>query len=385
VNNCANVEIAQRKNNEESQIFTVRHLANGFYAIINKKSGLYLDVYNAENRPGVNVQQHTGNDSDAQKWVFKEVDSHIYQIISKCNYLFLDLENGDTTDGTNVRMWTENDTNALRWKFIPANDVLPTSPSTPTTTEPTVIDSDDTIWADNLEIYVDNEVMEKGTKQKVNTIITPSNATNTDIEWESYNTAIATVSDDGVIYAKSAGNVAIWATIAIDDETFISQGIGITVVDSEKTTISLVKYSSNIYLKGTTTIKPTVKNGKGVTTYKSNNTRVAKVDSRGKVTALKAGTAKITVTNNNVSKVFTVRVLNPKLNKTSVSISRGKSYTLKITGKIGTAKFYTSNKNIATVNSKGKITVNKKAKRGSTATITVKTNGITLKCKVKVK
>lgn len=152
-----------------------------------------------------------------------------------------------------------------------------------------------------------------------------------------------------------------------------------------KTTVTLAKYSANLYVKGTTTIKPTVKNGKGVTTYRSNNTRVAKVDSRGKVTALKAGTAGITVTNNKVSKVFAVEVLNPKLNKTSVSISRGKSYTLKITGKIGTAKFYTSNKKIAAVNSKGKITVNKKAKRGSTATITVKTNGITLKCKVKVK
>ena len=152
-----------------------------------------------------------------------------------------------------------------------------------------------------------------------------------------------------------------------------------------KTTVSLAKYSANIYVRGTTTIKPTVKNGKGVTTYKSNNTRVAKVDSGGKLTALKAGTAKITITNNKVSKVFTVKVLNPKLNKTSVSISRGKSYTLKITGKIGTAKFYTSNKKIATVNSKGKIKVNKKAKKGKTVIIKVKTNGITLKCKVKVK
>lgn len=152
-----------------------------------------------------------------------------------------------------------------------------------------------------------------------------------------------------------------------------------------KTTVTLTKYSAKLYVKGTTTIKPTVKNGKGITTYRSNNTRVAKVDSRGKVTALKSGTAKITVTNNKVSKVFTVNVLNPKLNKTSVSIGRGKSYTLKITGKIGTAKFYTSNKKIATVNSKGKIKVNKKAKKGKIVIIKVKTNGITLKCKVKVK
>lgn len=161
--------------------------------------------------------------------------------------------------------------------------------------------------------------------------------------------------------------------------------IGGFVCEFEKTTLTLSRYSGSIYVKGTAIFRPTVKNGKGVTTYKSNNTRVAKVDSGGKLTALKAGTAKITITNNKVSKVFTVKVLNPKLNKTSVSISRGKSYTLKITGKIGKAKFYTSNKKIATVNSKGKIKVNKKAKKGKIVIIKVKTNGITLKCKVKVK
>ncbi len=153
----------------------------------------------------------------------------------------------------------------------------------------------------------------------------------------------------------------------------------------KKTTISLARYSANVYVKGSTVIKSTVKNGRGKTTFKSLNTKVAKVYSNGKVIAIKAGTAKIRVTNNKISRIFTVKVLNPRLNKTSVAISRGKSFTLKITGRIGTAKFYTSNKRIATVNSKGKITVNKKAKKGQSAVITVKTNGVTLRCKVKVK
>jgi hypothetical protein len=153
----------------------------------------------------------------------------------------------------------------------------------------------------------------------------------------------------------------------------------------KKTTVSLSKSSANVYVKGTTAIKATVKNGVGKTTYKSSNTNVAKVSSKGIVTAVKKGTAKITVTNNKVSKIFTIKVLNPKLNKTSVSVAKGKTFTLKITGKVGKAKFSTSNKKIATVNSKGKITVNKKAKKGKICYITVKTNGITLKCKVKVK
>lgn len=178
-------------------------------------------------------------------------------------------------------------------------------------------------------------------------------------------------------------------TIA-DSENEVSTDIPEIINDDtkpviEKTTLSIAKISTKLYVKGREVIKVTVKNSVDKTTYKSNNTKVAKVDNKGKITALKAGTAKITVTNNKVSKVFTVKVLNPKLNKNSVSIAKGNQFKLKVIGKIGTAKFSTSNKRIATVNSKGKITVNKKANKGKVCYITVKTNGIKLMCKVKVK
>lgn len=149
----------------------------------------------------------------------------------------------------------------------------------------------------------------------------------------------------------------------------------------KKTTVSLAKPSANLYVNGTTTVSATVKNGKGATAYKSSNTKVAKVDSKGKVTALKAGTAKITVTNNKVSKTFTVTVRNPKLSKTKLTLKPEKSYILKITGKIGKATFTSSKKSVVKVNSAGKIVAKKKGK----AVITVKTNGITLKCNVVVK
>ncbi|MDD6646162.1 MAG: leucine-rich repeat protein [Oscillospiraceae bacterium] len=149
----------------------------------------------------------------------------------------------------------------------------------------------------------------------------------------------------------------------------------------KKTTVTLAKSSATVYRTGKTAIKATVKNGKGKTTYKSSNTKVAKVTSKGVVTGVSKGTAKITVANNGVKKVFTIKVINPTLNKNSVSIKKGKTFTLKIAGKIGTAKFTSSNKKIATVNANGKIT----AKKKGTVTIKVKTNGITLVCKVKVK
>lgn len=148
-----------------------------------------------------------------------------------------------------------------------------------------------------------------------------------------------------------------------------------------KPILTLNKSKATVYRTGKVTIKATVKNPWGKTTFVSGNTKVAKVNSKGVVTGVKAGTAKIIVRDNCAKKVFILTVKNPKLNKSKITLKKNKRFKLKITGKIGKAKFTTSNKKIAVVNNKGKI----KAKKKGTATIKVKTNGITLKCKVKVK
>ena len=161
-----------------------------------------------------------------------------------------------------------------------------------------------------------------------------------------------------------------------------ADAVGFEFEDVYTTYLTLTKASGSLFVKGSLKIGVSVKNPFGKTSFVSSNAKVAKVDSSGKVTAVKAGKATITVKNNGVQKTYSVRVNNPKLNRTKLNLKRGKSFTLKITGKIGNAKF-TSNKNkIVKVNKKtGKLKCLKKGK----ATITVSTNGIKLKCKVKVK
>ena len=148
----------------------------------------------------------------------------------------------------------------------------------------------------------------------------------------------------------------------------------------KKTTITLKTTKQSVYVKAKTTVKATIKNPVGKTTYKSSNTKIAKVNSKGVITTYKLGTVKITVTNNKVSKTMTLVVKKPKLNKTSLTLKKNKSYTLKVMGKVGTAKFTSSNTKIVIVNKYGKIL----AKKKGNAVIIVKTNGETLKCKVKV-
>ncbi|MBQ4487383.1 MAG: Ig-like domain-containing protein [Oscillospiraceae bacterium] len=68
------------------------------------------------------------------------------------------------------------------------------------------------------------------------------------------------------------------------------------------------------------------------------------------------------------------------INKTSVTLTKGYSTNLKITGASGTVKWSSSNKNIATVTKSGKVT----GKATGTAYITAKVDGATLQCTVKV-
>lgn len=70
-----------------------------------------------------------------------------------------------------------------------------------------------------------------------------------------------------------------------------------------------------------------------------------------------------------------------KINRKKITLSKGKCYKLKVKGVSGTVTWKTSDKKIATVSKKGKVT----AKRTGTAKITAKVKSKKLTCKVTVK
>lgn len=80
-------------------------------------------------------------------------------------------------------------------------------------------------------------------------------------------------------------------------------------------------------------------------------------------------------------KVRVTSFTTPKLNCKSATIKRNKTRQLKVTGGSGTIKWSTSNKRIATVNSKGKVTGKKKG----SCYIYARRNGYKMTCKVRVK
>lgn len=128
--------------------------------------------------------------------------------------------------------------------------------------------------------------------------------------------------------------------------------------------------------------------------WSSSNNNVATVSSSGKVTAKGEGTATITVKTNDggytdkcVVNVKSIKVNSVSLNKKSISLVKGDTETLRATINPNNATsqnvtWSSSDSNIATVSSDGKIT----AKSKGTVTITVKTNdgGYTDNCTVTV-
>ncbi len=116
--------------------------------------------------------------------------------------------------------------------------------------------------------------------------------------------------------------------------------------------------------------------------WSSSNKSVATVSSKGKVTAKKAGTATISAKVDGKTLKCKITVKNPiKINATSKTLYKGNTYTLKVSGTSKKVTWSSSNKSVATVSSKGKVT----AKKAGTTTISAKVSGKTLKCKITVK
>ena len=140
----------------------------------------------------------------------------------------------------------------------------------------------------------------------------------------------------------------------------------------------LNKQKATLYKGKSTTLKVTGAAGK--VTWKSSKPSVASVNGKGKVTAKKAGTASITAKVNGKTYRCKVTVKNPSLNKTKLSLKKGRSYSLKLNG-ASVKSFKSSNPKVASVSRSGKVT----AKKAGIATITCTAkNKKTYRCRVTV-
>lgn len=270
-----------------------------------------------------------------------------------------------------------------------------TVPTSTTETKPTVVK------ASGISLNTNKLALTRyGTdvKEKLTATVTPNETTNKNVKWTSSNNKIATVDENGYVTAKGKGIARITATTT--DGSNLSATCTVTVkqmVTMIVNTMNINRGSKNVNRKLPVMVGNNATNK--TLNYRSGNSKVVSVNAKGQITAKKKGTATVSVkttdgTNIVVYYRVTVKqlVTSVKLNKKAISLkakgkAKQKTYTLKATvtkdANNKKVKWTTSNKKVAVVNSKGKVTAKKK---GTCYISVTSTDGSrkSAKCKVTV-
>ena len=248
------------------------------------------------------------------------------------------------------------------------------------------------IWKDisGVELSDKEPTIMKGNTETLVATVTPSNATNKEITWESSDPYIATVDENGKVRPKSNGSCRITATAkdgsgvkaTCDVEVNMPQMIPVTNIyfTQDKVTITSPGFTPSY----NPVIEPSNASNQSVI-WTSSDESVATVDRAGVIKGVSNGTCKITATTNdgtNLSASIDVTVSLPiKVTKLSINypgsyVSFSKlngTYTLKtiIEPENATNKeleWTSSDPSVATVDNTGKVTALKNGVCNITAT-----------------
>lgn len=177
------------------------------------------------------------------------------------------------------------------------------------------------IFASSIKLSQSKIDVEKGKTYQLKATVYPTNTTNQKLTWTIENSSIATVNSSGEITAKSAGTTTVW--VSTENGKVASCIVNVKVLTVKlrisPNTITL-KEGQSIQLK--TVISPVDSTEK--VTWRSTNSKIAKVDQIGKVTALKSGETTIYATTDNLS-YWTgcyVQVKKASTNSRNISVSK---------------------------------------------------------------
>ncbi|HFU4056103.1 TPA: RICIN domain-containing protein [Streptococcus suis] len=112
----ANIRLEQDRNTE-NQIFTITHHNEGFYKIIQKSSGNAIDAEG--DVTGNNIASHRFHGGSNQQWIIRPTgDGYTYEIIDRRSGLVMDIAGGRIENGTNIQLWESNGTGAQKFRLV---------------------------------------------------------------------------------------------------------------------------------------------------------------------------------------------------------------------------------------------------------------------------
>ena len=248
------------------------------------------------------------------------------------------------------------------------------------------------IGVSGVELSETSYSMVVGDSLLLKAVITPSDATDQTVNWDSSEESVAVVSSSGLVSAVGKGTCVITAsvdgksarcTITVQDKTIAVESI----VLSEDTLLLGIDDTATLIA----TIRPENATEREIT-WTSSNPEIATVSDQGEVVALQEGTCTVTVSAGGKSAecVVTVsrNVIPVKeviLSETSLTLKEGESYTLTATvtpadATERTVTWKSGNPDVATVSDEGKI----EAVHTGTCIITASAGGKVSECMITV-
>ncbi|MCI7242903.1 MAG: Ig-like domain-containing protein [Lachnobacterium sp.] len=195
------------------------------------------------------------------------------------------------------------------------------------------------------------------------------------LTYKSSKKSVAAVDEKGLITAKKPGEANI--TISVDGVSEICK------IKVRETKVRLDRTKATLYRKGEITLSVST-NSKTEPKWKSNKSSVATVDNKGNVTAVKHGTATITVTIDGVKATCEILVKQPGVSfpQSELTLKQGEKICVKAKVSSGNEAVYSSsNTTVATVDEQGNIYACGKGK----AYIYATEDGIKAKMTIRVK
>ena len=166
------------------------------------------------------------------------------------------------------------------------------------------------IAVDSVTVSPSTLNMTEGDTQKLQASVSPSDATDKTVTWSSSANEVASVDQNGKVTALKAGTATITvttkdggkkATCAITVKAKVIPVTGVTL------DASAMEVDEGFSFMLTATVNPDNATDKSVT-WSSSDAAVATISQTGEVTAVKKGTATITVTTNDGGKTATCAV-----------------------------------------------------------------------------
>ena len=166
----------------------------------------------------------------------------------------------------------------------------------------------DAIKVEGVSLNVTSIELAEGDQTTLTATVNPSNATNKNVSWTSSDNAVATVANGKVTAVKAGtatitvktedGNKTATCTVTVTAKTYPVESVTL-----DNTSVELTEGAETTL---TATVNPSNATNKNVT-WTSSDSNVATV-ANGKVTAVKAGTATITVKTEDGNKTATCTV-----------------------------------------------------------------------------